>query len=251
MIEIINGRVFWHEAYNNPPGLELLVSRLPKLGEHRFTQKGELYFSDLGGVCSFFSWDGRPDRGYGGATFTITMVDGGTKDLIGPWSSSPSAMNAAGFGPCTDAALTDEPATYERGYTFYAGAVTMELLGRFRDRIEVPPYRYSSDGTPWKGFDRRFRFPEGSRFTMLQTTPTGGSARTVRMDSQVSGQQGMLLGQMPTFVPLVELPGGGHWVKPAYHNVPLDPPEGSTIEELVPDTNEWMKVRSYVGGPKE
>lgn len=232
MIELIKGRIYWHEAAANTPGLELLLSRRPRLEEHRFEQRQDCYYSEVDGVCSFFSWDGRPDRGYGGATFTLTMLDGSTKDLVGPWSSSSQVMNSLGFGPCTEVNVTDDPESYERGFTFSASAVTMAWLGRYRDRIWVPPFRFSSINEPWKGFDRRLVFPEGSRFTMLQITPDRRSTRgPVRMDHQVDPTQGLLLGQFGGFVPIVELPDGGYWVKPQYRSeVPV--PQGGRVEEI-------------------
>lgn len=226
MIELIKGRIYWHEAAANPPGLELLLSRLPKLEEQRFEQRQDCYYSEVDGVCSFFSWNGRPDRGFGGTTFTITMLDGSTKDLIGPWSSSSTVMNSLGFGPCTEVNVTADPEDYGRGFTFRASAVTMAWLGRYRDRIVVPPFRFSSINEPWKGFDRRLVFPEGSRFTMLRLESTSS-----RMDRQASSEQGLLLGQFGGFIPIVELPDGGHWVKPQYRGeVPV--PEGGRVEEI-------------------
>jgi hypothetical protein len=237
VIEIIKGRIFWHEAYNNPPHLELLVSSIPTVEQHVYEQREDCYYSEIDGICSFFSWDGRQDRGYGGRHFTLRMKDGSIKTLMGPWSSSCAAMNSLGFGPCTEAAIITEPDGYAKGYTFYSGAVTMEALGRVRDRIAVTPYRISTEGNPWKGFDKMIVFPKGSRFTMLEV----GSKDHKMRDHQVSGEQSMLLGTggAQRFVPIVELPDGSHWVKPASHSVPIVPPEGAEVVDIPAAKGVW------------
>lgn len=233
MIEVIKGRIKWMDHCNNAPTLELLVSRIPKSEEHRYELRQGLYFSEVEGFCSFFSWDGTPDRGYGGRSFHITMKDGTETDLVGPWSSSSSAVSSVGFGPCADVNITDEPGAYERGYTFYAGSVTMELLGRYRDIIEVTPYRYRVE-EPWaissRGFSHRLVWPKGTKFTMLQTDPTYS-----KHVGTVSGQQAEALGYMPRFVPIVELPDGSHWLKPRSFHEPMRVPEGVEVQELRQD----------------
>lgn len=251
MIEVIKGRIRWSETYSNPPGLELLVSRIPKLEEHRFERRGSCYYSELDGLCSFFSWDGRPDHGYGGRAFTLRMLDGSTEELVGPWSSSCSAMNSLGFGPCTEVAATDEPDAYERGYTFYASAITMGLLGTARDRIEVPPYRFRIDEphrSSTLGFSHRLVFPEGSRFTMVQTDLQGESTKgPVRMDMRASAEQGLLLGgNGQRFVPVIELPGGGYWLKPRSCMEPVPVPDGCRVEEV--ESKPGFHA-SYIGVP--
>src|SRR5690606_7732735 len=125
-----------------------------------------------------------------------------------------------------------DPAGYERGHTFFAGAVTMELLGRFLDRIEVTPYRFRRDEPHrWMslGFSHRLVFPEGSRFTMVQTDPPKG-----RINEEMSAEQSRMLGQRPTFIPIVALPDGEYWLKPANNGYVTDRdiPEGALVEEL-------------------
>lgn len=209
-IEIIKGRIHWYEGYSNDPHLELLLSRDPEPEEYTYEQRGNLYYGEVEGVCSFYSQ--RP---------------GGQH-----WSANSTAINAAGFGPCTEASIITDPKGYERGYTFRAGAVTMEMLGRFFDRIEVPPYRFLPE-EPWcwttRGFTHRIVFPEGSRFTMVQTDPPHG-----RINDELSAEQAKLLGQSATFIPIVALPNGKYWLKPKNNGYVTDQdiPEGATVEKI-------------------
>lgn len=240
MIEIVKGRIYWYEGYANPPNLQVLLSRIPALSEHRFEKRGTVYYSEVDGVCQFFSWGGSQDRGYGGRAFPIKMRDGSDETLLGPWSSNFSAVNSLGFGPCIEVHGTDEPEAYQRGYTFCACSVTMSMLGDFRQRIEVPPYRFSSLDTPWKGFDRKLVFPEGTKFTVLETDKEG---RRVIMEA--SGEQASALHGLPQFIPILQLPDGRYWLKPRNGGTPEDLSVGRV--EDIDEGRPWPQT--VVGGP--
>jgi len=109
--------------------IRLLVDRIPERSEMRFINQGNRYFSNHGGYVEYFAW--KPPNNNGGhynRHFNIIMEDGSEVTLLGPWSSRSSAMNKAGFAPSLEVSITDDSRAFLRGYTFYAGAVTVELL---------------------------------------------------------------------------------------------------------------------------
>lgn len=114
------------QRWSNSPTLAILVDEMPETKDFRYEQKGSLYYGEKDGYVNFFAYD-RPDQGYGGRHFPITMTDGTEKVLIGPWSSRAGVMNAAGFGPCLDVSITSRQDDWVRGYTFFAAAVTLDV----------------------------------------------------------------------------------------------------------------------------
>lgn len=112
----------WHDGWSNGPTLKVVVSREPHPDEFIYTQKGPLYFANVGPICSFFAYE-RLGRGYGGRRFDILMNNGETKSLIGPWSSGSYAMNKNGFGPCLSVSLTADLTVMNRGFTFIASSI--------------------------------------------------------------------------------------------------------------------------------
>lgn len=73
------------------------------------------------GEVRFFWYDG-PSHGFGGSKYDLTLTDGSVDTLIGPWSSSASAMNRAGFSPCLEVNI-------ESRYNM-ASAMTMEAINK-------------------------------------------------------------------------------------------------------------------------
>lgn len=113
-----------HANFANRPTIELMVDALPKLEDYRYEKRGNLYFAELEGNVSFFSWTGPGNEdGYGGRSFPITMIDGTAVTLKGPWSSRSAVMNAAGFPLCTEVTIVDKGMRY-------ASAVTLDWLAR-------------------------------------------------------------------------------------------------------------------------
>lgn len=93
------------------------------------------YFYEDGGYVSFFVHDPNDESGFAGRTFSGKLEDGSEFSVRGPWSSSASAMTRLGFPPTLDVSVTDEGIVWERGYTFYAGSVTVEWF-----RVEALPF---------------------------------------------------------------------------------------------------------------
>ena len=74
----------------------------------RYTERNGMYFAEdaRSGRVSYFYWDGKPNgRGFGGAKYELTMVDGSTRVLEGPWSSNSCAMNKEGFKPSMEVTI--------------------------------------------------------------------------------------------------------------------------------------------------
>lgn len=123
-MRVLNAKVDWMLKWANSPDLYLFVDHIPD--ELEYEQKGCFYFAEKEGFVNFFYY-ARPDQGYAGRKFHLKMKDGSEKVLIGPWSSNSSSMNAAGFPLCKEVTITDKQDVWERGYTFYAGAVLLEI----------------------------------------------------------------------------------------------------------------------------
>lgn len=124
-MKVLAARVDPMEGWDNPPELEILVDKLPKLEEFRFEKQGPFYFAELDGLVRFFYYR-EPGNGFAGHRFHIRMKDGTEETLIGPWSSNSIAVAKAGFPPTIPVAATDDPEAWERGYTFYAYHMTID-----------------------------------------------------------------------------------------------------------------------------
>lgn len=131
-MEVLNAKVDWNLRWANPPSLYLLVDKIPD--DLEYEQRGSLYFAEKEGFVNFFYYH-VPDQGYGGRKFHLKMKDGSEKVLIGPWSSNSSAMNAGGFPLCMECTITDDPKVWEKGYTFYAGAILVEIAEKALEKF--------------------------------------------------------------------------------------------------------------------
>ena len=138
-MKVLNATVNWMHGWGNSPCLFLLVDQIPPVSEARyqFKQYGQgedhgFYFSEQDGYVRFYYYHG-PDRGFGGATLNLTLVDGSEVELIGPWSSRPACLTKEGFPACTGVTITDDEKVWQRGYTFYAGNVLLDIA---REAIE-------------------------------------------------------------------------------------------------------------------
>lgn len=133
-MQVLKARVQWHDGYCNDPGLELLVDKLPVRADLRWTvnqHEGQSFCWTVdGGYVSYFMHNPRDQEGYGGRTFEITTHAGNKLAFKGPWSSNAVYASRVIGEPIIHCALTDEPEAYERGYTFYAGDVTLALAQR-------------------------------------------------------------------------------------------------------------------------
>lgn len=158
-MKVLKARVNWMLGWANRPHLEILVDKIPEMTEMRFEERYGLYYAEKDGYVMFFAWSGRGnDGGYDGRIFNIVMADGTSTTLEGPWSSRAGSANAHGFGPCVDVSLTADPSSFERGYTFFSGHITLALaqiamdlavgLGTHLIRREEPygDIRYEPEG---------------------------------------------------------------------------------------------------------
>ncbi len=108
--------------------LEILVDRIPSRNEMRFERKGNLYYAEKEGYVEFYSWSGKGnDGGFYGREFPIIMKDGSKVILKGAWSSRSGVINKFFKPHCMEVSITDEVEAFKRGYTFYAGAITVDL----------------------------------------------------------------------------------------------------------------------------
>lgn len=92
------------EQYANRPQFVLEVEDAPGADELRYEERNGCYFAEKDGLVRFFYYT-KPDDGYGGTVFPITMTDGRQVDLIGPWSSRSGVMNGLGFAPCLEVVI--------------------------------------------------------------------------------------------------------------------------------------------------
>lgn len=133
-VRILRAQVNWMLGWANDPRLRLLLDRLPELDEYVYSfvptgdKEGEgLYWAEVDGVVRFYFWSGKPDRGFGGRHYTIRLDDETVVTLKGPWSSGPSVLNNH-FPHCMDVSLTDDPGVFERGHTYFAGNVLVDVV---------------------------------------------------------------------------------------------------------------------------
>lgn len=127
-MRVLAAKVNWRYDYDNRGGnLQVLVDKIPAQKDLRFQQKEDLYFAEHEGYVNFFSYQNGPSGGYGGSRFNIIMEDETTKVLEGPWSSRAGVMNRYFEPHCVNVSIVDSLKSWTQGYTFFAGAVTLEL----------------------------------------------------------------------------------------------------------------------------
>lgn len=128
-MKVLNARVNEMLGYANPPHLELLVDTLDGEFVYRTIEidRGTAYFAEADGHVRFMFHNPANENGYAGAVFHVTLEDGSTRDVKGPWSSNPGDMEKLFGIPSIDVSMTADPEAFERGYTFFAGHVTLEL----------------------------------------------------------------------------------------------------------------------------
>ncbi|HRR49605.1 MAG TPA: hypothetical protein P5293_06605 [Bacteroidales bacterium] len=143
-MKILDMKVCWYENFDNDPQLQILVDKMPDFDDLLYEKKDGLYFAEKDGYVSFFVYT-KPGEGFGGRVFPITLTDGTKVDLKGPWSSRAGVMNKAGFEPCLDVHLTDDPEVWKRGYTFYAAHVTKKLVDEYLDKFLPDVFLYKQE----------------------------------------------------------------------------------------------------------
>lgn len=154
-MRVLAARVDWKDGFGNAPRLEVLVDEIPPIEAMEFEHRGGLWYAEQDGFVRYFAWDG-PDNegGFGGRHFQITTVAGEQAMLKGPWSSRAGAMNNAGFGPCVDVSITDNPEGFERGRTLKSGALSLRVAKQAIDLVDDASHlkcdrRYAEEEPVW------------------------------------------------------------------------------------------------------
>lgn len=125
-MRILNAKVEWYKSFHNRPSLAVLVDRMVKSNERVYVERENIHYSEVGGHADYFFYK-QPGEGFGGRHFVVKMVGGIKKRCIGPWSSGAYGVNSVGLGPIVDVAITEDEKTFDRGFTFYHGAITVPL----------------------------------------------------------------------------------------------------------------------------
>lgn len=93
-------QIDWMEGYGNHPYINIVGAELPPCAdksaavwERRRCGKTYVHVAVDGDFVSFFSTDGRPTTGFGGATFEGTFKDGTKYRYEGAWSSRAGVVN--------------------------------------------------------------------------------------------------------------------------------------------------------------
>lgn len=136
-MKILDARVNWMSEFDNDPGLQVLVDRVPPLEELIYIERplgrsACFLYAEKGGYVHYLYADTRDTRGFSGRGYTLKVrkewgAEPVEETYIGPWSSRSAVANSLGFGPCVDASITDSLEAFQRGYTFSAGAITLGL----------------------------------------------------------------------------------------------------------------------------
>jgi len=127
---VLDATVNWYHGYANTPQLTVLLETIPTIQDTTFqsTTDNTFWYGETNtGVAYFYA--GHPDNngnGFAGRSFTLP-TDTGEVTLVGPGDSRAGVANKHGFGPVLDVSMTDDPAVMECGYTFTAGAITLDL----------------------------------------------------------------------------------------------------------------------------
>ncbi len=128
-MQILDARVRTGLNTYAPHSLELLVSDLhreDKVYDAKEGKNGTTYLSVTDGIVSFFHHNPKDEHGFGGSKFTLKMRDGTEREIKGPWSSNDAWIREAFGVDSVSVSYTDSADTFKRGYTFYAGHVTIE-----------------------------------------------------------------------------------------------------------------------------
>ena len=120
-MKTLKAKVDWREKYANKPEFQLLMDKIPdfKTLVHEEIAP-EVYYTETDGYVSFFV---NPDNG---GALGGYVKDG--KYLGGAWSSRAGYLNTLPGIKVADVSLTDDPENYDRGWTFMAKHITLELL---------------------------------------------------------------------------------------------------------------------------
>jgi hypothetical protein len=130
---ILDARVDWMEKWSgNSPVLQILLTKVFDIRDFSYERlerkNNDLYWAERDGQVSYYAHTPGNQRGFGGRTFELPAADPKVTEpykIKGPWSSRCSVMNDF-WPPSTEASIIDKEEGFKRGYTFMAGAVTVE-----------------------------------------------------------------------------------------------------------------------------
>lgn len=161
-MRIVSLSVDWHEQFANDPSLLVLVDKIPDHGGLRYKVLDDrMYFAELGGYVNFFVHCPQQETGYGGRTFHVTLEDGSKRSIKGPWSSRSGCFNKQKMIPqCVECGITDNPSVYSKGYTFYSGAITLDLVERHL-KAHIPGLQMRRE-VKWEGEIYYYPHPVGA-----------------------------------------------------------------------------------------
>lgn len=84
----------WMEGYGNSPRIEIHnFSCEINSDALRYEKRHTIHRADQGPLVRYFSSDGKPTDGFGGAEFAGTFIDGTKFKYQGAWSSRAGAVN--------------------------------------------------------------------------------------------------------------------------------------------------------------
>jgi hypothetical protein len=128
MTNIIDVFPDWYEDFDNAASFKVLLPSLALDEAFKYEEQNGQYIAVAGDQVRMFAYS-KPGEGYGGRKFVISMLDGSSRTLIGPWSSGAYASNSVFKDHlCTDCSITDDPQVMQRGHTFSSGHILISSL---------------------------------------------------------------------------------------------------------------------------
>lgn len=146
-MRVLRAKINYNDGYCNNPELQVLVDKIPELKDldYKVIRRKDcgtgmnLYLAEKEGYVNFMAWSGKGnDNGCCGMEWQI-IVNGKPVLVRGPWSSRSGVMNMFFKTQCMEVAITDNAESFEKGYTFIAGALTVEKVLK-----EVLPFLHHS-----------------------------------------------------------------------------------------------------------
>lgn len=161
---VLGAAVNWMDGYGNWPRITLLLDRELSYGPYSKRSVPEnpgwyLYVRSDGPFVSFFAWNGKPDRGFGGWARDVELDDGSTEHVVGGWSSNGDIVAQVGHDPVVELAYrTDLLNLGKRGQVLDGGTATALTEPVFREVVaellpdcEVVPAKYARWTVKWRG----------------------------------------------------------------------------------------------------
>lgn len=141
-MQIIEAKIDWMRGYANYPNLVITVDRLPDRKNLRYETRKEgtntAYFAQDGDFITFFYHIPSNENGYGGSVFPITLKNGESISVRGPWSSNSQYMNMY-FTPSVEVSIIERDGPYRN--VNFAGHIRMgkaiELIESLGESYEI------------------------------------------------------------------------------------------------------------------